>query len=331
MTSTLSNPSHPITPRPLSALCLLCALALSGCATTAPTPTPQARSHYDSSAQALAKSGAALLVDACSYRLEIGTSHVYPQRSDEHARLVQRIYADHLRSRGLNLSSAASPLLCTTFESGKFLELQQASAPGAPLQPTTRYPLRGSESPLTPEQETLVLQLWQAIHKLPATADKAPDTLVQPQPQPLALTPEQGKALSSLLGARYVWLIDAQVQDVSMGRAVGMVALTSALTLGLTGGAHSSWSTNEDGIAEATTLVDLEQTAVLWRRKASVVARNLVDFERPLADAKAVAQVAHQAFTPFYEAPGAAPTTAPAAAAPSAELTTQPTTQPQKP
>jgi len=290
---------------------LVSALALTGCAATAPTLTPQARSHYDSSAQALVQSGAALLIDTCSYRLEVGTSHVYPQRSDAHARLVQQAYADHLRARGLRLSTAASPLLCTTFDPDKFLGLQQASAPGAPLQPITRYPLRGSESQLTPEQEALVLQLWHAVHKAPPTADKAPDTAVQAQP--LALTPEQGKALSDLLGARYVWLLDAQVQDVSMGRAVGMVALTSALTLGLTGGAYASWSTNEDGIAEATTLVDLEQPAVLWRRKSSVVARNLVDFERPLGDAKAVAAAAHHSFTPFYEVP-AAP--APAAAAP---------------
>lgn len=285
-----------------SSIPLAIALALSGCAVAPPQVTPQARSHYETVAQAVAKEGAALLVDSCWYRLEVGTSHVYPQLSEQHARAVAGAAASSLEARGIKLHSVQIPLLCTGFDKDYLLSLKQRSALGAELKPIEGYPVRAPGASTSSKDDGAVLGLMQAVAKAAPTIDRAPDNNVKPVA--LEMAPEQSQALSKLLGARYVWLVNLRTQDVSAGRAIGFVALTAGLSAGLTGGAYAGWSTNDDSIGETTALVDLATAQLVWKRQFNASGRGLVDFERPIPSAQLLRNWADTSgFVPFYEAP----------------------------
>lgn len=273
---------------------------LIGCA--APPLTPQARSHYDASAQATAQNGVALLVDSCLYRLELGTSHIYPQLSEQHARAASRAAAASLEGRGVKVKSVHTPFVCSGLESDYVLSLKQAQAPGAELKPIETYPLRTSAATLRASEEPQWLSFMKVVNKAAPTADRKPDDPVKPVP--LDITAEQAQSLSQRLGASHVWVLDLRQQDVSAGRIVGMITLTAGLTAGLTGGAYAGWSTSEDAIGETTALVDLDKREVLWKRQFKAVNRGLVDFERPMASEEQLRAWADAAaFSPFYEAP----------------------------
>lgn len=290
MTSSLTR--SPI----LSAVTIAVSL-MAGCA--APPLTPQARGHYDATAQAIAKEGAALVVDSCMYRLEVGTSHIYPQLSERHAQAVSKAAAASLEARGVKVKSALAPVVCSGLDADYVLSLKQASAVGAEPQPIGAYPLRTSAALKSTQDESPLLSLMKSVGKTPPTVDRSPEALVKPVP--LNLTADQAQALVKLLGSSYVWVLDVRQQDVSAGRIMSMIALTAGLSAGLTGGAYASWSTNEDAVGETAALVDLNKREMLWKRQVSVSARGIVDFERPLPTDQQLRNWADTSvFSPFY-------------------------------
>lgn len=291
----------PMTP-PLTRSLILSALTLAvtlmaGCA--APTLTPQARSHYDVAAQAVAKEGAALVVDSCMYRLEVGTSHIYPQLSEQHAQALSKAASASLQARGVKLKAVHSPFVCSGLESEYVLSLKQANAVGAELKPIGSYPLRTSTAMKSADDEALLLSLMKAVAKAPTTNDRSLELPVKPVA--LDLTGDQAQALIKLLGSSNVWLVDARQQDVSIGRIMSMITLTAGLSMGLTGGTYASWSTNEDAIGETTALVDLNKREMLWKRQVSGTGRGIVDFERPMPTEQQLRNWADTSgFSPFY-------------------------------
>jgi len=289
-----------ITARRAAALAAAAVLGLSGCATQAPMLTPQARSHYDASHQKVSQSGVAVLVDSCLYRLEVGTSHVLPALSQAHARKLQLGLVHGLEGQGVSVKQKHSPFVCSNMKEDYLLTLKQADQPGGELKPITSYPFKATGNAWQASEDAQVLALLGQVRELPVTVDRAPDAAIKPVP--LDLSQEQAQALVELLGAPYVWVADVRQQDVSLGRTIGLVALTAGLTAGATGGAYASWSTHEDAYGELVALVDLEKRELLWKRQLIFSQRGIVDFERPLPTDE---QMKHWAVTgalvPFYE------------------------------
>jgi hypothetical protein len=272
-----------ISARSAAALAAAAVLGLSGCATLAPTLTPQARSHYDASHQKISQSGVAVLAESCFYRLEVGTSHILPRLSLEHARVVQLGLVQELASKGLLVKQVHTPFACTGLEEDYLLTLKQTDQPGGELMPITSYPVKAAGRAWQASEDALVLALLKQVRGIPVTADRV--TEVPIKPVPLALSQAQSQALTKLLGAPYVWVVDVRQQDVSKGRSLGLVALTAGLTGGASRGAHTTWSTQEDSYSEMVGLVDLEKSELLWKRLWSIAQRDIVDFERPLPSA----------------------------------------------
>lgn len=289
--------TSPLTRSPILSALTLAVTLMAGCA--APTLTPQARSHYDVTAQAVAKEGAALVVDSCMYRLEVGSSHIYPQLSERHAHALSKAVAASLKARGVKVMSVLAPVVCSGLDADYVLSFKQASAVGAEPQPISAYPLRTGAALKSTQDETLLLSLMKSVGKTPPTIDRSPETLVKPVA--LDLTVEQAQALVKLLGSSYVWVLEVRQQDVSVGRIMSMIALTAGLTAGMTGGTYASWSTNEDAVGETTVLVDLNKREMLWKRQVSGSARGIVDFERPLPTEQQLRNWAETSgFSPFY-------------------------------
>ncbi len=287
-----------ITQRSAAALAAAAVLGLSGCAT--PTLTPQARSHYDASHQKISQNGVAVLVDSCMYRLEVGTSHIYPRLSQEHARKVQQALAQALEGKGVPVKQGHAPFACSGMEEDYLLSLKQADQPGGELKPIASHPVRAHGLTWGVSEEAQVLALFRHVREMPVTVDRAPDAAIGPLP--MEMTQEQAQALIELLGASYVWVVDLQTQDVSIGRTISSVALTAGLTGGISRGTYTRWVTHEDALGETVGLVDLEKRELLWKRQVSYAQRGIVDFERPLPTDE---QMQHWAVTvglvPFYE------------------------------
>lgn len=286
--------------RSATVLAAVAVLGLSACATQAPMLTPQARSHYDAIHQKISQTGVAVLAESCFYRLEVGTSHVLPTLSQAHASKVQRALAQELEGKGVPVRQKHSPFICSNMKEDYLLTLKQADQPGGELKPITSYPFKATGNNWQISEDALVLALLAQVRELPVTVDRVPDAAIMPMP--MELSPEQAQVLARLLGAPYVWVVEARQQDVSLGRTMGLVALTAGLTAGATGGAYASWSTHEDAYGEIVALVDLEKRELLWKRQLNVVHRGIVDFERPLPTDE---QMDHWATTaglvPFYD------------------------------
>lgn len=282
-------------------------MVLAGCA-AAPTLTPQARNHYDQTQQQVAQAGAALLVETCLYRLEVGTSHVYPALSEAGATRLAQAVSKTLTEKGVKVVSTHTPFVCSVLEPDYLQTLTQVDKPGGEQKPITTYPLKNTGTALPADQETTTLGLLKKLRALAPTRDVAADTEVKAMA--LDITPEEASALVRQFGAPYLWVVDIQEQDVSMGRSISMVALTSTLTLGLTGGAFASWSTNEDAVGNMVALIDLTRREVLWKKQSSAVARGLVDFERPVGTEEQARVGAAVLLQPFYPLPVAETTPA---------------------
>ncbi len=293
--------------RSATALAAAAVLCLSGCATQPPALTPQARSHYDATHQKIIQTGVAVLAESCFYRLEVGTSHVLPSLSQAHARKVQDALVHGLVGQGVSVKQKHSPFVCSNMKEDYLLSLKQADKPGGELQPIANYPIKATGSAWPASEDARVLALLRQVRELPVTVDRAPDVAIKPVP--LEMPQDQAQALVKLLGAPYVWVADVRQQDVSLGRTMGLVALTAGLTAGATGGTYASWSTHEDAYGEIVALVDLEKRELLWKRQLNFVQRGIVDFERPLpTDEQMQNWAVTVGMVPFYE-PAAATAT----------------------
>ncbi len=282
-----------------SAVCVIATgtLLLGGCAV--PKVTPQARGHYDAAASELKAEGAALVVDACDYRLEVGTSHIYPSLSATRTKLSAEAISEGLKRKGVEVRSVQTPFVCGMLEKEYVMSLQQAAAPGAELRPIEAYPLRPTPATMTPEGEAALVVVLGKVRTLPFMKDTAEDTAVKPVA--LDIEPAIAKLVEEAVGSPNLWVVESIQQDVSFGRTLGTVALTAGIAGGMTGGAYVGWSTHEDTLGEMVALVNLERRQVVWKKQNAYSARGLVDFEKQQRTPETLQQWVDQyLFKPFY-------------------------------
>ncbi|HEX5785007.1 MAG TPA: hypothetical protein VFY35_09795, partial [Burkholderiaceae bacterium] len=120
---------------------------------------PQARELYDASHRAMQTQGVALVTDACLYRLEVGTSHIYRDRSTQHATDLSDAVATKLAAQNVPVKTRLNPFVCAEMDAEYLKGLQQTAQPGGRLSPIDSHPLKSSTSTLSATDEAALLAL----------------------------------------------------------------------------------------------------------------------------------------------------------------------------
>lgn len=296
------------------------ALLLCGCASV----SPQQRSYYDQQAQHLRSQPMAIVADSCILRDEIGDDYVLRQATQQIGEQVTQALSSHLTAAGYQVRRTSTPFLCG-YLSGAMPNSEIADAAG------------GSRSsvqlPVVLATDLQADALGSAAYRnLLTRSIETKDTSSGKEPAavPLELNATEAALLRTRLGASRVWVLHYGGVEVSTGKSIGVALLTSALTLGATGGAAGFYSFPISGAGYTIALVDLDERQILWKKQVGAQqgggqptqknwAANMLD---PF-------MVASDGVVSGAAAPAAPdPASTPALAAPPAQVTAAPTASP---
>jgi hypothetical protein len=240
------------------ALCML--LLVSGCATT---PDSTQRSYFDQQAATARQSPAAMVVDGCVFRDEIGIDYVLRNASQDIGKKSADAASHYLNTNGHTISTTIVPFICGTSKGTEAIFVaEDIGTPTVESQLPIPLVEQVRENPdLSKSYRELLVKVAEAI-----AADSKESLSRQGKSTSLGLTMEQVEILKRDVGGDQVWVLLAGGAQVSTAKSVGVGTLTTVLSLALSGGTYVYMSTATDGYGYDVALLNLGTNQIIWKK-----------------------------------------------------------------
>lgn len=239
------------------------ALGVTACASSAKkTPSPEFfAGHQD----AVSHRRAAVVVDACEVRDEIGSDYILRAASLERGERMVEATQAFLAALGHEPAVVTTPLLCGALGEAALDKIGIAEAKGHEEQPLGALPiiLDGSLAD-DPELAGAYRTLVTAVSGV-APSTKGKDGS-DPVASPIEFAAGEQARLREHVGTRHLWLLQFTRLEVSGGKSFGIAMMTGVASLALSGGMFLSMSHPVGGEAYSVSLVDLDAGEVLWKK-----------------------------------------------------------------
>lgn len=251
-------------------LSVLMTALLTACATTKNLSNPQYEQFLNQKKAQLIKDGvAAVVVDSCYMRNELGSSHISAEKSLRTAQAIAEQFQQQLKNRHIDVSQSYSPFICGALDPSVYAKFKLKTSATAALKKVESTPIDHPNSPLTVDAKQRLNLLLKMIRQRnieqfqTLTNKKTTDHNALPILQ-LNIPEADRVQLRQLLGTRYVFILNsAELQD-SAGVKVAQGALSFA-TSALTGFQYIAVPNQKSNLPYYNvTLIDLESDQWVW-------------------------------------------------------------------
>ncbi|MBU3847170.1 MAG: hypothetical protein H9855_09390 [Candidatus Acinetobacter avistercoris] len=247
---------------------LFVSLLLAGCATT--QMSPETRNQYNQIQTALKSAPVAVLINPCLLTNELGKDLILAEPSRLSSDKFLETFNQQLNQQGITIGKSAAPFICGLMPEEQMKKYDFQADSITKRAPISTYPLLNQTgSTLTTEQQNAVLALNQFFVKY----NSVELANLRNKSAPAAL-PELDQATLDILknwsASEYLFIINIDGLDASMGSKFAMGALSAGVTLatlGIGGGLVTAYMPQE-GQQYTVRLFDLNKKQFIWTKSA---------------------------------------------------------------
>lgn len=239
-------------------------LLLAGCAST--QITPETRNQYNQIQAALKSAPVSVVINPCLLTNELGRDLVLVEASQRSGDKFIETFKQQLNQQGISISNSAVPFICGSMAEDQLKKYDFQTDSTSKRAPITSYPLLNQTgSTLTTEQQNAFLAL-----NLFSTNYGSVELANLQNKQATTALPELDQAASDILknwsGSQYLFMVNIDGMDASMGSKFAMGALSAGVTLatlGVGSGLVTAYMPQE-GQHYTVRLVDLQKNQFIF-------------------------------------------------------------------